>query len=40
MLKPGMQNFKHDLTSMGDECDCLMVNTFYGTTLLGIWDED
>ena len=24
-LKPRMQNFKHDLTSMGDECNCLMV---------------
>ena len=25
MLKPNMQDFKHDLTSMGDECNCLMV---------------
>ena len=31
MLKPSMQDFKHDLTSMGDECNCLMVNTFFGT---------
>ena len=28
------------LTSMGDECDCLMVSTVFGTTLLGNWDED
>ena len=40
MLKPSIQDFKHDLTSMGDECSCLMVSTFVGTTLLGNWDED
>ena len=38
MLKPCMQDFKHDLTSMGDECSCLMVSTSFGTTLLGNWD--
>ena len=35
LLKPSLQDFKHDLTSMGDKCDCLMVSTFFGTTLLG-----
>ena len=40
MLKPSMQDFKHDLTSMGDEGNCLMVSTFFSTTLLGNWDED
>ena len=40
MLKPSMWDFKHDLTSMGDECNCLMVSPFFGTTLLGYWDED
>ena len=40
MLKPSMQDFKHDLTSMGNECNCLMVNTFFGNTLLWNWDED
>ena len=34
-----MQDFKHDLTSVGDECNCLMVSTFFGTTLLGNWDD-
>ena len=24
VLKPSMQDFKHDLTSMGDECNCPM----------------
>ena len=40
MLKPSMQDFKHDLTIMGDEYNCLMVSTLFGTTLLGNWDED
>ena len=40
VLKPSMQDFKHDLTSKGDECSCPTVSTFFGTTLLGNWDED
>ena len=24
MLKPSMQDFKYDLTNIGDECNCLM----------------
>ena len=40
MLNPSMQDFKHDFTSMGDECNCPMVSTFFGTTFLGDWDED
>ena len=40
ILKPSMQDFKHDLTSIGDECDCQMVSIFFSTTLLGNWDED
>ena len=40
MLKPSMKDFKHDLTSMGDDYNCLMVNTFFSTTLLGNWDKD
>ena len=37
MLKPSMQDFKHDLNSMGDEYNCLMVCTFFSTALLGNW---
>ena len=40
MLKPSKQDFKHDLNSMGDECDCPMVNTVFDATLFGNWDED
>ena len=40
MLDPSMQDFKHDLNSVGDDCDCLMVSTFFSTILLGNWDEN
>ena len=40
MLEPSMHDFKHDLTSMGDECKCPRVNMFFGITLLGNEDED
>ena len=29
-----MQDIKHDLTSLGDECNYLMVSAFFSTTLL------
>ena len=40
MLKPSMQDFKHEFASMGDECNYPMVWTFFSTTLLGNWGED
>ena len=40
MLRPSMQDFKHELISMGDECNILIVWTFFRTALLGNWDED
>ena len=40
MLKPSRQDFKYDLTSLGDECNFPMVRTFFSTTLLGNQDED
>ena len=40
MLKLSMQDFKHSLTSKGDECNCMMVSTFFSITFLGKWDED
>ena len=40
MLKPSVQDFKHDLTSMGDECSCPMVSLLFGTTFLGNWVEN
>ena len=40
MLKLSMQDFKHDLTSMGDECNCPVFSIFFGTALLGDWDKN
>ena len=31
LLKPSMQHFKHDLISMGDEYNCPLISTFFGT---------
>ena len=36
MLNPSMQDFKHDLTSIGDECSCPVVSTFFMLPFLGI----
>ena len=38
-LKPSMQDFKHDLTNKGEECNFLMVSTLFSSTLLGDWDK-
>ena len=35
MLKPSMQDFNHDLTSKGNECNYLMVRTSYPSWELG-----
>ena len=40
MLKPSLEGFQQSLTSMRDECNCLVVWTFFSTALLGNWDED
>ena len=40
MLNLSIQDFKHDLTSMGNECNSLMVSRFFSITFLGNWDED
>ena len=39
MLKPSMQDFKHDLNSMGDECNCLMVCIFLVLPFSGIGSQ-
>ena len=40
MLKPSLEDFKHNLTRVGDECRCPVVWTLFSTALLGNWDED
>ena len=40
LLKPGLENFEHYLTSMWDECSCVVVWTFFGTAFLREWNEN
>ena len=40
LLKPGLENFKHYLTSMWDECNCAVVWTFFGIAFLWDWNEN
>ena len=35
-LKPGLENFEHYFASMWNECNCVVVWTFFGITFL--WD--
>ena len=37
--KPRMQDFKHDLTSLGDECDCLMASTFFSGMRIALFQS-
>ena len=34
LLKPGLENFEHYFTSVWDECNCVVVGTFFGIALL------
>ena len=38
LLKPGLENFEHYLTSMRDECNCAVVWAFFGIVFL--WDRN
>ena len=40
MLKTSLNDFEHNISSMGDECNWLVYWTFFGIALLGNWDED
>ena len=35
LLKPGLKDFKYYLASMWNECNCMVVRTFFGIALLG-----
>ena len=34
ILKPGLENFKHYFTSLWDECNCVVVWTFFGIAFI------
>ena len=38
LLKPGLENFEHFFTSMLDECNCVVVRTFFGIDFH--WDRN
>ena len=40
LLKPGLENFEHYLTSMWDECNCVVVWAFFGIAFLWDWNEN
>ena len=40
LLKPGLENFEHYLTSVWDECSCAVVWAFFGIAFLWDWNEN
>ena len=40
LLKPGLENFKHNFASMWDECNCVIVWTCFGIAFLWDWNEN
>ena len=40
LLKPGLENFEHSFASMWDECNCVVVWTFFGIAFLWDWNEN
>jgi len=39
LLKPGLENFEHYFASLWDECNCVVVWTFFGIAFLWNWNE-
>ena len=40
LLKPGLENFEHYFASMWEECNCVVVWTFFGIAFLWDWNEN
>ena len=40
LLKPGLENFEHYFDSVWDECNCAVVQTFFGMAILWDWNEN
>ena len=40
LLKPGLKNFELYFASMWDECNCVVVWTFFGIAFLWDWNEN
>ena len=40
LLKPSLKDFEPYLANTWDECNCMVVRTFFGVTLLWVWSEN
>ena len=40
LLMPSLKDFEHNLASMWNECNCVVVLMFFGIILLWDWNED
>ena len=40
LLKPGLETFEHYFASVWNECNCVVVWTFFGTAFLWDWNEN
>ena len=40
LLKPSLDNFQHYFASMWDECNCVILWTFFGIAFLWDWNEN
>ena len=40
LLWPSLKNFEHYFASMWNECNCMMIWTFFGIALLQDWNEN
>ena len=40
LLKPGLENFEYYFASVWDECNCVLVWTFFGIAFLWDWNEN
>ena len=39
LLKPGLENFQHYFASVWDQCNYVVVSTFFGIAFLWYWNE-
>ena len=37
LLKPSLKDFGHNLARMWNDCNCMVVGTFFGIAFFGIW---
>ena len=40
LLKPSLKDFEHYFTSVWDECNCVVIWTFFGIAFLWDWNEN